>query len=322
MSATMQALSFFEFEDDDAAFDAARQTHQTLIDTQERMGMMLDVMPMGLLIHTEQGILFANREARRMLEVSGEAAVGQHLLDFVAESQFGAVRAQFEASFQTSEMHRQETRLTHSDGEDLHIKLISCKLPWNGNPVIQVLLQDITDLKKTESKLRLLSERDPLTGTYNRRFALHKADALLSAPDAKPVGVLLFDADFFKVVNDTYGHAAGDAALIAVAEIGTELTNSYPGDLQAPFCRFGGEEFLALLPDCDLDRAREFADQMRRRIEQRRITGPGYDFSLTASVGVCIARPGCNFDAALARADKALYAAKAAGRNRVEVSEG
>ena len=319
MSATAQVLSFVDFEDDDDAFDAARKTHQTLIDTQERMGMMLDVMPMGLLIHTEQGILFANQEACRMLEVTNEAAVGQHLLDFVAQNQFTSVLEQFEASFHTCDMHSQETRLAHSSGEDLHIKLISCKLPWHGNPVIQVLLQDITDLKKTELKLRLLSQRDPLTGTYNRRFAMHEAEALLSAPNSRSLGVLIIDADHFKAVNDTYGHAAGDAALIALAEIGTELTSMYPGEQLAPFCRFGGEEFVALLPGCDVAQARDFAEQLRQRVEGRRIVGPDGEFSITVSIGVSTAQPGTSFDAALARADKALYAAKASGRNRVEI---
>lgn len=318
MSATAQVLSFVDFDDDDAALSAARQTHQTLIDTQERMGMMLDVMPMGLLIHTEQGILFANQEACRMLEVTNEAAVGQHLLDFVAPNQFTSVMEQFAASFRTCDMHSQETRLAHSSGEDVHIKLISCKLPWHGNPVIQVLLQDISDLKKTELKLRLLSQRDPLTGTYNRRFALHEAETLLSAANGRSLGVLLVDADHFKAVNDTYGHASGDAALIAMAEIGCELTSQYPGERLAPFCRFGGEEFVALLPDCDATQAREFAEHLRKRVMSRRIAGPDGEFSITVSIGVSTAQPGTSFDAALARADKALYVAKASGRNRVE----
>lgn len=319
MSATAQVLSFVDFDDDDAALSAARKTHQTLIDTQERMGMMLDVMPMGLLIHTEQGILFANQEACRMLEVTSQAAVGQHLLDFVAQSQFASVMEQFAASFRTCDMHSQETRLAHSSGEDLHIKLISCKLPWHGNPVIQVLLQDITDLKKTELKLRLLSQRDPLTGTYNRRFALHEAETLLSAANGRSLGVLLVDADHFKAVNDTYGHAFGDAALIALAEIGSELTSKYPGEKLAPYCRFGGEEFVALLPDCEATQAREFAEQLRKRVMSRRIAGPDGEFSITVSIGVSTAQPGTGFEAALARADKALYVAKASGRNRVEV---
>lgn len=306
-----------DFIDDDAGLDAARQTHQTLIDTQERMGMMLDVMPMGLLIHTEQGILFANQEACRLLEVGKQAVVGQHFLDFVAPSHFAEVREQFEASFRTSDMQKQETRLTRSDGEDLHIKLISCRLPWQGNPVIQVLLQDVTDLKRTEQKLRLLSERDPLTCAYNRRFALQQAETLLSRGCS--LGVLLIDADHFKTVNDRFGHAAGDAALIALAEIGVELTTMFPGEQLAPFCRFGGEEFLALLPDCNLAQAHHFAEMMRRRIEARRIMCPPHQFAITVSIGVGVAQPGDVFATALGRADKALYAAKAAGRNRVEI---
>ena len=82
-------------------------------------------------------------------------------------------------------------------------------------------------------------------------------------------------------MNDTYGHAAGDAALIALAEIGTELTSMYPGEQLAPFCRFGGEEFVALLPGCDVARAREFAEQLRQRVEGRLLAGPGGELSLT-----------------------------------------
>ena len=92
--------------DDDAAMSAAVLTQKSLVDTQERLGAMLDAMPMGLLIHTQQGVLFANQEACRLLKVERQAVLGQHFLDFVRAQDLGEVSAQFETSFDRAGMDR------------------------------------------------------------------------------------------------------------------------------------------------------------------------------------------------------------------------
>jgi diguanylate cyclase len=311
----------FDFFDDDEGIDAAALTQKTLIDTQERMGMMLDGMPMGFLIHTEQGILFANREACRLLEIGKVDAVGQHFLDFVSSREFEKVRCQFERSFHGEvSMEHQETQITRADGDDVHIKLISCRLPWQGNPVIQVLLQDVTDLKHTEQKLRRLSVTDELTGAYNRRHAFETALRFLSdeGNHSQPLSVILVDVDHFKRINDTYGHGAGDTALIELTRIGNEVIGQAGGG--AMFARIGGEEFLAVLPGLDDSSVHALAEKLRSAIAAIRIKHTPNDLGFTASMGVATLPAGDrNFDGLLSRADTALYAAKNAGRNQVKV---
>jgi diguanylate cyclase (GGDEF)-like protein/PAS domain S-box-containing protein len=318
-----EAALDFDFFDDNEGLDAAALTQKTLIDTQERMGMMLDVMPMGFLIHTQQGILFANREACRLLEVGKVDAIGQHFLDFISTKEFEKIRCQFDRSFRDEvSMEHQETQITRTDGDEIHIKLISCRLPWQGNPVIQVLLQDVTDLKKTEQKLRRLTVTDELTGAYNRRHVFDVAKRFLAEdPDAKsPLSAILVDVDHFKRINDTYGHSAGDAALIELTRLGNEIVGQTKGTAPAIFSRIGGEEFLAVLPGIDADQALEIADKLRAAVAAIRVRHAPNEFGFTASMGVAsLTAQDRDFEGALSRADTALYAAKAAGRNCVKV---
>jgi diguanylate cyclase len=311
-----QAALSSDFFDDDEAFDAAALTQKTLIDTQERMGMMLDAMPMGLLIHTQQGILFANQEACRLLEVGKADAVGQHFLDFIHAKEFHKVREQFEKSFSNAAgMESHETKITQADGDEIFIKLISCRLPWQGNPVIQVLLQDVSDLKQTEQKLRRLSVTDELTGAYNRRHAFEVARWHLGDA-AGPLSLVLLDVDHFKAINDTHGHGAGDIALVELSRMCGAIVAE--ADAQSIFSRIGGEEFLAILPGFDRQAAIRVAERLRQAATTIQVSGPSFSFGFTVSLGVSTCSPGSDdLESLLSRADVALYRAKESGRNCV-----
>lgn len=166
------------------------------------------------------------------------------------------------------------------------------------------------------NKIIRLAETDPLTGAANRRSFLERAEA--AAADAerrqRSLSVLLLDIDHFKAVNDTRGHAGGDEALKGLVTCcGTTLR---PNDVLG---RFGGEEFAVLLPETNPYSAVGIADRLRQAIEAMTVEHAGEAFRITASIGVAaVAADG--LDAALRRADDALYAAKHAGRNRVELA--
>ena len=309
---------FFYDEDDDAADGGANATRQALIDTQERMGMMLDIMPMGLLIHTRQGILFANREACRMLGANGEMLIGQHLLDFIAEADAGKVLFQIEASFtRDRDMQKQDALLVSRAGTRTDIKLISSLLPWKGTPVIQILLQDVSDLKRKELRLQRLSITDELTGAFNRRHVFREGMRQMRACQeaGQPLSAVMVDIDHFKSINDTHGHAAGDVALVEVTRVLSCIVAEATGD-KAIFARLGGEEFIALLPGFGVGEANKLAEQLRIAAMDIRIEGPAGAFGMTVSLGVACQRPGDRqFDSLVSRADDALYAAKRAGRN-------
>ncbi|AMO35986.1 GGDEF domain-containing protein [Thauera humireducens] len=165
------------------------------------------------------------------------------------------------------------------------------------------------------AKLRRLAERDPLTDVFNRRSFLNLFDKALSqgARSARSVAVLLVDLDRFKSINDSVGHKGGDEALrhfvrTAVATLRNEDVIG----------RFGGEEFAILLAGSGLHDALATAERLRAAIEANPLQLGGATMVLTVSIGVASSCRHDDADAMLDRADKAMYAAKHKGRNRVE----
>jgi diguanylate cyclase (GGDEF)-like protein len=160
-----------------------------------------------------------------------------------------------------------------------------------------------------------LARIDPLTGLLNRRAFRELASSTHAAASRRdrPLSVLLLDLDHFKAINDTRGHAAGDAALRTVG--GLLSSTARMSDLCV---RWGGEEFLLLLPETDLAEARVFAERLRESVSDAVVLHDGQRIELTASLGVAQRQPAQSLDALIAAADAALYAAKEAGRNRVE----
>jgi diguanylate cyclase (GGDEF)-like protein len=154
---------------------------------------------------------------------------------------------------------------------------------------------------------------DPLTGLASRRVL---DDELAAEVERVKAGgrscLLLIDLDGFKRVNDVHGHVKGDEVLRCVGLLLRQ--HARPGDLAA---RLGGEEMAVLLRDVDLPRARELAERLRAAVEVMTVPIPGGALSVTASVGVAAATPGHDKTALVHAADKALYMAKAQGRNRV-----
>jgi diguanylate cyclase (GGDEF)-like protein len=156
------------------------------------------------------------------------------------------------------------------------------------------------------------AETDPLTGLLNRRALLSR----LSGDVRGPAALIIFDMDHFKTTNDVHGHLAGDEVLRSFGKILT--LSCRPKGLAA---RLGGEEFALLLPGASLVTAAKLADGVRRRLAKRHFSGNGGSFTSTVSAGVAWSEETViDFDALLRDADKALYAAKRNGRDRVAIS--
>ncbi len=171
-------------------------------------------------------------------------------------------------------------------------------------------------LDRERGDLRELSARDPLTGLYNHRefYSLLQMELERSRRYRHPLALLMLDLDFFKQVNDTYGHMAGDEVLCAVAALMRHELR-----LVDHVARYGGEEFAAILPETAADEALAIARRIRQSVAARplAVTGTG-GVALTVSIGVALFPDDADSDAALVRqADQALYRAKAEGRNRV-----
>jgi diguanylate cyclase (GGDEF)-like protein len=172
----------------------------------------------------------------------------------------------------------------------------------------------ILDLQQS---LRFAATHDFLTGLLNRAEILASLARELARTQrqAKPAGVIMADLDHFKQINDTLGHAAGDAVLKEVARRLKSDLRIY--DVAG---RYGGEEFLLVLPGCDLHNATRRADQIRRLVGKEVITTSSGTRSVTVSMGVAVTNctPDLTVEMILQHADAALYRAKKAGRNRVE----
>ena len=163
-----------------------------------------------------------------------------------------------------------------------------------------------------------LALTDDLTGLYNHRYlSAHMETALRrAAADGKPMSLLMLDIDFFKKVNDTYGHGAGDNVLKEIARRMVRGIREF--DTAA---RKGGEEFVVVMPECDIGVAANVADRLRQLVSDQPFdTGDGKEITVTVSIGIaCRQGDGDTSEELLARADEALYEAKRNGRNRVEV---
>lgn len=176
---------------------------------------------------------------------------------------------------------------------------------------------DISEQRRLEDELRRLATTDVLTGLANRRRFFETGEAVFAEEaDAAPVSLLLLDLDRFKALNDTFGHHRGDEALVAVARLATEALR--PGELAA---RFGGEEF-ALLLECGQAEAEARAEALRGTIAACRLPGPGGAMVLSTSIGLATRDADSpTLHQLIEHADRALYAAKRGGRNRVVVHQ-
>ncbi len=201
-----------------------------------------------------------------------------------------------------------------------------------------IVIRDITDRKEVErdlrdamdrmqtqlikigvlqSRLREQAIRDALTNLFNRRYLEETLERELAraARELYPLCIVMMDLDHFKNVNDTYGHEAGDVVLRALAD--TVTRQSRQGDF---VCRFGGEEFVLVMPNIGIEAAKARAKGLHKAIERLTIPYGPFNLSITISMGIAwYPAHGDTKDELLRAADRALYAAKNAGRNRVFV---
>jgi diguanylate cyclase (GGDEF)-like protein len=169
--------------------------------------------------------------------------------------------------------------------------------------------------QKDDAQMRRLATIDGLTGMLNRRAFFERADSArqLAMRVRKPIALLMLDIDHFKQLNDGFGHACGDEALKAFADTARGILREHD-----VIGRLGGEEFALALPGTTLDGALDAAERLRVAVLGTPVLACAPEYRMTVSIGVVMIDAGEELTAALARADHALYAAKAGGRNRIE----
>jgi diguanylate cyclase (GGDEF)-like protein len=188
------------------------------------------------------------------------------------------------------------------------------KKPFNPDELL-ARLRTGARIVELEEKLRLQATQDPLTGLLNRAAIMERLEVEMrrSIRDAAPLSIAMVDLDHFKTINDTYGHAAGDAVL--------RETTRKMGALLRPYDsigRYGGEEFIIVFPNCDVSQANAIAERVCGFISEKPVDIGSREISVTVSIGVAQMSKVSEYDSLVRTADVALFRAKAAGRNQVK----
>jgi diguanylate cyclase (GGDEF)-like protein len=208
------------------------------------------------------------------------------------------------------------SRTTQRDQARQELENKNLSLKHSVNEKTLALQDKIDELNGMNERLEILASTDPLTNLLNRRCFFDRAEEELSRlkRNDKQAAVVIVDIDFFKAVNDKYGHPAGDAVLAVISKI---LKNSVrQHDLVS---RFGGEEFAIFLSDVDLDKAIMLAERMRKNIAEQKVIYKGEVIKSTASFGLSmLTSDSQDINTVINEADKLLYEAKEAGRNMLK----
>lgn len=287
-----------------------------------RNQLLLDAAGEGIYGVDQVGnIDFINPSALAMLGLTETEALGRNSHDLFHDRKLdGTPYLQAECPLHHTLLDGQRRELEEvflrRNGEPFFVHLVTTPVIDNGQQLgAEVVFLDISARKAMEAELTRLATIDMLTGVANRRHFMAQATAELARIERfdQPATVLMLDLDHFKQVNDTHGHAAGDAVLKTFAATVRDC-------LRKTDClgRLGGEEFAVLLPGTDSAAAFTFAERLRRATLVNSVVFGQKKIVVTVSIGIAVMHAtDTSPDEALARADAALYCAKAAGRNQV-----
>jgi diguanylate cyclase (GGDEF)-like protein len=262
---------------------------------------------------------FINRAFLRIYRLSDKPAITdidfESLMRFVVRKRRVLAPTEFNSYIKK---RVKEVRAGVEDPRDIRMDdgqaiRVYCKpLPDGGRMLV---FSDVTDLVHLADQLKIQATVDGMTGVFNRRHFLSLAEIEWSRYQRhrRPMSLVLFDIDRFKSINDDFGHHAGDQVIVQVADICQKQKRK--SDIVA---RFGGEEFLILLPETRLQAAQRVAERLRRKVETSALSVASNAIRATISIGVSEANPSMDtvFDL-IKLADRALYMAKDSGRNRV-----
>jgi diguanylate cyclase (GGDEF)-like protein/PAS domain S-box-containing protein len=278
----------------------------------------------GIAIIEDDRFTYANPKLAEMFGYSVEEILHCGLLDIATESDRLIV-----AEHARRRLNGEVDRVSYvfrgmcKNGVAIDIECHSSVMEMGRKNLFIDLMIDVTERVRAEREVRALQDQlreqaihDPLTGLYNRLPLNEFFDRELSLAKrhGQPISTVMGDLDHFKMVNDTYGHLAGDQVLRVFSDL---IRHSYrASDI---FCRYGGEEFLILLPGTALDVACERTEHLRKALDATSVVFGTSTIHVTASFGVAtFPQHGQTRDTLIAAADRALYAAKDCGRNQIK----
>lgn len=303
---------------------------KALKESEEKYHHLADATFEGIVIHDKQAVLEVNMNMAKMVGYEVHEVIGKSILDFFPEEEHEKVIDQVK-KFDRS---RYETQLIKKSGNLLQVEILSREFVYKGKTARVAAIRDISQWKKVEEDLReakkelekanmdlrmekqhleRLAVTDELTDIHNHRYIVQKLEEEMgrSRRYQKDLAIIMIDIDHFKKVNDTYGHQTGDEVLRKVSQ--TMKHHLREIDFIG---RYGGEEFLIILPETGLDDAYWVAERIRQQIEMLEFKHSG--LNVTISGGVAQFNHQESDLELLIRADTLLYKAKGDGRNRIE----
>ena len=296
----------------------SKQTEKKLQETISAQSAIFAAIP-DLMFELDSDGTYLNIWAQNPQELasSKKQLLGNKVLDMLPESAAAEVMLALEEVFTKGVSFGHQIQIETPDGE-LWFEL-SASLKYNNNmpSTIIMLSRNITEGKKLEFELRYLSRHDSLTNLYNRRTLLELLEKDIHRANRYkiPFSLCMLDIDYFKHINDTYGHIVGDSVLQGLSKLLRDTLRDidYTG-------RYGGEEFIIALPQTTLTQANEFSERLRTKIAALQFQSDTENiFNITVSIGISEFNEHYNsVDTLVNAADSAMYHAKKSGRNCVK----
>lgn len=310
----------------EAALGENQKMSRALRESEAKFRAVVDQSLVGIVVIEAGKFSYANAKFNQIFGYGDGETAALDLLDVVLEADRPQVAESLRKRL-SGEVEQVDYvfRGLRKDGAVVDIECHGSSTNVTGKRLLISLLLDITERTRVEREVRALQEslreqsmHDALTGLYNRRYLEETLGRELARAqrESVPVSVIMGDLDHFKAVNDRFGHLAGDEVLRVFG--GLMKRHARASDI---YCRYGGEEFLLVLPGMTQQGAVERAEQLRGAMAAAVVGFGSSPLTVTASFGVAtFPRDGRTGDELIGAADAALYAAKAAGRNRVNVS--
>jgi diguanylate cyclase (GGDEF)-like protein/PAS domain S-box-containing protein len=293
-----------------------KQAEEALRESEEKFRNIAEISLAGIYIIHDGILMYVNKKFAEIFGYSVEECLNNmHIRQTIHPEDLDVVREQISKRISGKvNSVNYAFRGIKKNGKIIHVEIFGSTIQLSGKSAVSGSVLDITERKRLEEELREFATIDELTKVWNRRFFLEQADrqVKVQARSRRPLAVLMLDIDLFKKVNDRFGHNIGDDALKTVSQ--ACLASLRETDL---FGRLGGEEFAALLIDCNQTQAMQAAERMRKAVSITEVLTPKENLRLTISVGISSSNYTLDLEKLIKEADQAMYKAKETGRDRV-----
>lgn len=280
-----------------------------------------------IVVDGQHNMIFCNESVQRTFGYYNNELIGENIKklilggisyedeDLIEKFTREGIPAAFMGNKEDEEDSDKQEMGLRKDGGKFSLDIEVLDVSIGSTKYYATIIKDVSENRSKEKELLKLASTDPLTGAFNRREfkSLAEQEGIRSQRYNRPLSVMMLDIDHFKDLNDTYGHAAGDLGLQNFTASCSEALRNM--DILG---RWGGEEFVVILPETEIEGAIVIAERLRKVVEESSFISGTNKISFTVSIGVAQYKPEeTTVDAPLARADEAIYNAKKQGRNRV-----